>query len=214
MQAAPGAITEVLDPLGTGETVLRYTVDDGDVAPITPTENPRAQLLTPDMFNPGDELWLKTKFLVPADFPTVDGWMTLLSLYGSPFNGPSPWHVEIVGDDLHWTRNSTYGFDVPWQMPLPKGVWVTVLLHERFATDGFVELWIDGQQVTFFAGGTHNPSGHLPTTKLEMQTVDRSNNGGPNSVRVAQYRKVGMFETATIYYGKLLIGSTRAAVEG
>ncbi|MGD9735669.1 MAG: heparin lyase I family protein [Solirubrobacterales bacterium] len=204
VQAAPGAITEVPDPLGSGQTVFQLTVDDGDVAPLTPTENPRAQLVSPDLVEAGDEFSLKTKFLIPQNFPTVTGWMSVLSIYGPPFNASSPWQIEVVGDHLQWTRNRTYGFDVPWQAPLIKGAWVTVLTHERFAEDGFVEMWIDGQPVSFFGR----------ETRLEMKTMDTSNGAGANSIRMTQYRQAGMFETGTTYFGPVRFGTTRAAVGG
>jgi hypothetical protein len=213
IQEAPNAITEVPDPLGSGEKVLKMTVGDGDVAPITPTDNPRAQALSPAEIEPGQELWLETKFLVPEGFPNVTGWMSLISIYGPPFQSSSPWQVEVIGNHLQWTRNRTYGFDVPWEAPLPESSWVTVLLHERFASDGFVEMWIDGQPVVFFSGNGSNPSHHAATTKLEMETADSSNDEGANAAKIMQYREEGMFETATVYFGPLLLGGTRAAVE-
>jgi hypothetical protein len=212
-QAAPGAITEVPDPLGSGETVLKMTVDNGDVAPITPTENPRAQAISPDLIKNGDEFWLHTKFLLPADFPTASGgWMALMEIYGEPFHNSSPWQIDIEGNELSWVRNSTYRFDVPWEEPIRKGVWVDVLLHERFADDGWVEMWIDGRKLTFFGGGTYNPGNFGASDRLVMQTMDSSNNGGPNAAKIMNYRKVDMFETATVYFGALRLGGTRASV--
>lgn len=41
-------------------------------------------------------------------------------------------------------------------MPLVKDSWVHALLHERFGSEGFLEMWIDGQQITFFADCTNN----------------------------------------------------------
>jgi hypothetical protein len=99
-------------------------------------------------------------------------------------------------------------------MPLVRTKWVTLLLHERFAADGWVEMWIDGQPITFFLPGTHNPSNQPPTDHLEMSTADSSNNGGPNSAKIMQYREAGMFEVATVYFGPLKIGNTRESVEG
>ncbi|HEV7563252.1 MAG TPA: heparin lyase I family protein [Solirubrobacterales bacterium] len=207
IQAAPRAITEVPDPLGSGETVLKMTVDDGDVAPLTPTDNPRAQALSPDVIEPGDEFWLQTKFMLPQDFPTVTGWMSLVSIYGPPFRGSSPWQIGVEGNKFSWMRNSTYRYDVPWEAPLRKGVWISVLLHERFATDGWVEMWIDGQPVTFFPGSQ-------AAQRLEMKTMDSSNDGGPNSAKIMQYREAGMFETGTVYFGALTLGDSRESVGG
>jgi Polysaccharide lyase len=205
IQAAPGAITEVADPVGSGETDFQMTVNNNDVAPITPTENPRAQALSTPIIDNGDEFWLATKFFIPANYPTVNkGWMSLVSIYGAPFNGPSPWQIEVVDNRLQWMRNGTYHWDVPWQMPVIKGSWVNVLLHERFASDGFVEMWINGQPVSFFGR----------ETRLNMQTMDSSNNGDSNAAKIMQYREEGMFETGSIYFGPLKIGLSREAVGG
>jgi outer membrane biosynthesis protein TonB len=215
LQQAPNAITEVADPLGSGQTVLRMTVSDKDVAPITPTENPRAQALSPDLINSGKEFWLSTKFLIPADFPaSVPGWMSLVSIYGAPFNGSSPWQIGIDGTSLSWQRNNSYGWDIPWKTPLSRGRWTTVLLHERFAGDGFVEMWINGEPVSFFGSGSYNPSRHAQTEHLAMKTMDSSNNGGANAAKIMQYRKAGMFSSATVYFGALKLGDSRASVGG
>jgi Polysaccharide lyase len=209
IQAAPGAITEVADPLGSGETVLKMTVDDDDVAPITPTENPRAQALSPSLIDPGEEFWLATKFMLPHDFPaTVPGWLALVEVYGRPFDGPSPWGIGISDDEFTWQRNGTYDYDIPWRMPLARERWVHVLLHERFAGDGWVEMWIDGRKVTFFPGGGKS------TERLAMATMDASNHASPNVAKIMNYRQLGMFETVSVYFGALRIGETQASVTG
>jgi hypothetical protein len=215
LQEAPNAITEVPDPLGSGETVLKMTVSNKDVAPITPTENPRAQALSPGIIKEGDEFWLKTKFMLPQNLPSVPGWMSLVSIYGAPFNGSSPWQIGVDNNEFRWQRNGNSNWDIPWRAPLVKGSWVTVLLHERFATDGWVEMWIDGQQVAFFpSGGSDNPSHHPETDHLAMATMDSSNNAGINAAKIMQYREAGMFESGTVYFGALEVGKTRASVGG
>jgi hypothetical protein len=203
IQAAPDAIAETSGPAIAGGAGFKMTVDDGDVYPLTPTENPRAQALSPAIVDRGDELWLKTSFMIPSDMPAVSGWMALVSIYGPPFQGSSPWQIGIRGSELLWQRNATYDYDVPWRMPLVRGKWTTVLLHERFDTDGWVEMWIDGTHVAF-AGGAK---------RLAMQTVDSSNGSGPNSAKIMHYRQAGMFDSATLFFGPLLIGRTRTAVE-
>jgi hypothetical protein len=202
VQAAPGAIADVADPLGSGAASLQMTVEEGDVYPVTPTDNPRAQALSPSLIDPGEEIWLRTRFMLPSDFPSVDGWLSLVSIYGAPFDGSSPWQIGVRGDELLWQRNDSYDYDVPWRMPLIRGRWVEVLLHERFAGDGWVEMWIDGRQVTFPGG----------TQRLAMATMDHSNDGGPNHAKIMQYREAGMFDSATVYFGSLLLGRTREAV--
>jgi hypothetical protein len=215
IQAAPNAITEVPDPLGGSETALKMTVNNKDVYPITPTENPRAQALSPDIIKSGSEFWLSTKFMLPSSFPSsIPGWLALTEIHGPPFNGSSPWQIGISGNELNWQRNGTYGWDIPWEVPFVKNHWTTVLLHERFATDGWVEMWIDGKQVNFFSSGGYNPSHHAATERLTMKTMDSSNNGGANAAKIMNYREVGMFETATVYFGALKVGLTRTSVGG
>jgi hypothetical protein len=212
--SAPGAISEVPDPLGSGSNVIQMTVHNSDVYPITPTENPRAELISQPLVSSGQEVWLHTKFLVPTDYPTVPagGWVSLLSFYGAPFAGPSPFHLEIDGDQLTWQRNQTYGFDIPYRSTLVKGQWTDVLVHEKFASNGFLELWINGQPIEFFGAGSLNPSHHAATTKLEMATMDSTNDGAPNAAKIMQYREAGMFETGTIYFNGLQVGASRASV--
>jgi hypothetical protein len=212
--AAPGAITEVPDPLGAPRDVLKLTVHDRDVYPLTPTHNPRASLVSPSLLRGGMEVWLATEFLVPVNYPRVPpgGWVSLTSFYGPPFHNSSPWQLELAGPYLQWQRNATYGFDVPFEQRLQRGQWTSVLMHERFSRHGFVELWIDGRQIEFFSAGTFNPHRHAPTFRLKMATRDRSNDRGPNSARIAQYRKAGMFGVGTLYFGPLRVGPTRAPV--
>jgi hypothetical protein len=192
--SAPGGISEVPDPTGGGEEVLRFDVSNRDVYPITPTENPRAELVSPSIVRPGMEVWLSTRLLVPTSYPTISagGWVSLVSFYGPPYDSSSPWQLELAGNGLQWQRNATYGFDIR----------------------GFVEMWINGRPIEFFGGGgAYNPRRYAPTRRLRMATRDRSNDGGRNSARLMQYRKAGMFSEGTIYFGALEVGRTRASVE-
>jgi hypothetical protein len=214
-QSAPGAVSEVADPAGSGQAALKMTVENSDVAPVTPTSDPRAQLLSPSIINNGDEFWWSGRFYLPSDFPdSVPGWLTVMEgPYGEPFDGTPPWHIEINDDHIQWTRNDTYDYDVPWQMPLVRNKWIDVVVHERFAADGWVEMWVDGQQITFFGSDTYNPTDVAPTTRLSMATRDHSNDGGPNFTVIQSYRKAGMFSSVSLFQGPMAIGRTRAAVE-
>jgi hypothetical protein len=214
-QSAPGAVNEVSDPAGSGQSVMEMTVDNSDVAPVTPTSDPRAQLLSPSIIDDGDEFWWSGRFFLPADFPSsVPGWLTVMEgPYGAPFDGTPPWHIEVNGDTVQWTRNDTYDYDIPWQMPLVRNRWVSVVVHERFANDGWVEMWVDGQQITFFEPGNYNPSNEPSSTRLAMATRDHSNDGGPNFTVIQSYRKANMFSSVSLFQGPMAIGTSKAAVE-
>jgi Polysaccharide lyase len=213
-QSAPGAVTEVRDPAGSGERVLKLTAHNDDVYPVTPTRDPRASLLTPTRIQPGDDFWWRAKFLLPRNFPSsVPGWLVVLEgPYGPPFDSTPPWHIEVTGRHIEWVRNGTYRWDVPWRMPLVRGRWIHVLMHCRFSEHGFVDMWIDGRRVTFFRGNTYNPNHHRPTRRLRMRTRDHSNDGGANFAVLMNYRKAGMFRTVTVYQGETELGATAAAV--
>jgi hypothetical protein len=215
-QSAPGAVTEVPDPAGSGQSVLEMTVKNSDVAPVTPTSDPRAQLLSPSIITPGEEFWWGGKFFLPTDFPSsVPGWLTVMEgPYGAPFDGTPPWHIEINGSSIRWSRDDTYNWDVPWEIPLVRGSWVSVVVHERFGSDGWVEMWVNGQPITFFApGSSYNPAKEPETQHLAMQTMDHTNDGGPNFTVVQSYRRAGMFESVSLFQGPMSIGRTRAAIE-
>jgi len=214
-QSAPGAVSEVADPAGGTQPAMEMTVDNSDVAPVTPTSDPRAQLLSPAIIDNGEEFWWSGRFFLPGDFPSsVPGWLTVMEgPYGAPFDGTPPWHIEVNGDHIQWTRNDTYDYDVPWQMPLVRNQWVDVVVHERFAADGWVEMWVDGQQIAFFGSNTYNPSHEAPTIRLSMATRDHSNDEGPNFTVIQSYRKAGMFSSVSLFQGPMAVGRTRAAVE-
>lgn len=212
-QSAPGAVTEVASPTG-GENALQMTVSNSDVYPVTPTENPRAQLLSPDLFESGDEFWWHSKFFLPANFPSVPGWMAVLEgPYGAPFAGPPPFSIQLHGETMGWQRNSTYGYDVPWEAPIARNQWTDVLVHCGFGTEGFVELWINGEQITFFSHSPYNPRREAAKTRLNMATEDASNNGGANFAVIQSYRQNGILSSVSLLQGPMLIGSTRASVE-
>jgi len=214
VQAARGAITEVPDPAGGDRRVFGMTVGDGDVYPITPTENPRAALLSPPNLQPGNEFWWRAEVFLPRNFPArVPDWLTLLEgPYGPPFYGTPSFHIEVTHDRIQWGRNSTYDWDVPWQMPLVRGRWIHFLMHIDFAEHGFVEMWVDGKRVTFFGGHSYNPNHIQPTPRLGMSVLDHSNDGAGNFVAVMSYRKVGMFPSVTLYQGPTEFGPTFASL--
>jgi hypothetical protein len=214
-QSAPGAVTEVPDPAGSGFPVFKMTVKNSDVYPITPTADPRAQLTSPAIINTGEEFWWSGKFFLPSDFPaSVPGWLTVMEgPYGRPFDGTPPWHIEVNGSSLRWQRNDTYHWDIPWQVPLIKNSWVSVMVHERFGADGWVEMWVNGQQSTFFGSGSYNPNHEATTTRLAMATRDHSNDESGNFTVIQSYRKAGMFDTVSLFQGPMTIGKTRASVE-
>lgn len=210
----PGDVTEVADPLGGGKTVIRMIVPDSHTAGVT--ENPRAQLSTPDIITSGIEYWTATEVLIPSSVGTITDWWTVhVPAWGPPFGGTgAPVHAEASWDRLiNWERTSLYNFDGPIEgpSPWPRDTWVQILYHMKFAEAGFVELWLNGKQVTFFEPGhSYNPKSRPQTTKLEMQTMEKgTNDGGANHSGISVYRKKGMLPTATCYFKGLSVATTK-----
>lgn len=218
-----GDVTEVADPLGSGQTVIKMEVPDDHTAEVT--SDPRAQLASPDLIEDGDEVWVAAEVLIPTGHPTITSWMVVVEFYGPPFGGTGALvHAEASFDRcINWERSGTYSFDEPTHgvSPWPRNQWVQVVYHLKHAEAGWVELWINGEQVTFFKpGNSYNPKSLPETTKLEMKTVESGvNDEGPNHVKIAYYREAGQYEVGAIYHKGLSIATTKedlnlAALEG
>jgi hypothetical protein len=183
IEASSDRITEVPDPLGGGKTVLRFHVDDSDTV-ISP--NPRAQLESPNFVNPGDEIWWGGRILFPSNFPTPSnsGWISVDSVYGPPYAGASPAPIQVVkcacDSAPSWGLVNTNWTTRYWGFPLSsiRGKWMTWLVHEKFAASGWMEVWVNGQNV-------------MPRRNITL--IDSANNGGTNHVSQTFYRQKGMF---------------------
>jgi hypothetical protein len=182
IEASSDRITEVPDPLGGGKTVLKFHVNDSDTV-ISP--NPRAQLETANFVNPGNEIWWGGRILFPSNFPSFSsGWISVNSVYGPPYAGASPAPIQVVkgvGDsEPKWglvNQDWTHRY---WGFPLSqiRGKWMYYTVHEKFAASGWMEVWVNGQQV-------------MPRTNLPL--IDSANNGGANHISNTFYRKKGLF---------------------
>lgn len=226
LQIDKGSITEVTDPLGSGQKVFAFTVPNEGIPGDEEGKVCRAQALCPQaLYTQGAELWERFAVMIPVGFPEVTNWLTFQALYGPPFEGSSPLAFAIdaigtasmEGEYMCMRRNGTYSIDVPWAIRVPRGQWVEFIVHQKFSsnpTGGFIEVWVNGVKVTFFDGSTYNPRGESSTQKLVMQLADGANGGGPNQAKVMHYRALDSVKaTATLYQKPLRIGTTRASVE-
>lgn len=221
-QSTPGHITEVSDPAGSGQTVLRFeTLNTDLVAP--PSPDPRSQLFSAKLFTAGSEWWSRGAFYLPPGFP-IEGaaWLQLVQLFGSPFEGVAPWALKVDRSpgQLMYQRRSDYGFDIPWEGPSAAsliGKWTEYLTRTKFAVAGELEQWINGVQTTFFnPASSYNPNHEPETTRLAMKTLDPGvNDGEANAIILQNYHAVGFPEApVTVYHKPLLIGRTRGSVGG
>jgi len=208
-----GAPTALAGTHFSGHTLL-----DTDVSPCTPTSNPRTSSYKQGIFHPGDEVWESFSLYLPAGFPSFPYYLMFQEDYGAPFNSPPPngvWmqNYDGTGNRFYITGNydgATKTNVHVWSAPATAGVWHTWLVHKRFATDksGWLEVWFDGQQVTFSNGSTRL------TNQQTMLTGATSAN-----FSLMQYRHAGMFPVSsypnglTIYFDEARVGTSRSAVE-
>lgn len=226
--SAPNRVSIVNDPIGTQGKVLQVDCNNADIEPITPTGDPRAQLLTPALLYPGADLWLHFKILFPVGFPAfvAGNFFQFFEIFAPPFAGSSSVslfaNVEGGKERVFWQRNSQGGFDIPWEgnkVPIVRGEWIDIYVRNYFnniAFNGFVEMWYQGVQLEFFNPETSfNPGAHEATKQLIMSTEDLSNNEGPCNIYLGQYRKhntPGMEGTTTVYITPPKLGLAKSAV--
>jgi hypothetical protein len=222
IQSRPGAFVETVDPLGSGKPCLQLTVLNTDGTPITPTEDPRGHVITPALWYPNAGFWGSVELFFPNTFPALveNKFFQCFEYFGLPFEGSAPFSIFLrkeEGEEFYcWQRNATYEFDMPWayQALLRRGAWEKVLFRVVAEEGGWIELWWNGVQIEFFNPAfTFNPKGHERTKRLVMKTVDASNNKGSGHLYTGQYRKKGLFETATNFFTHPKIGLTKASVE-
>jgi len=201
-----------------GTHAVAFTVLDTDVDPCTPTGNPRASAYKQGLLKPGQEVWEAWSLFVPSGFPSVPYFMMFQEDYGYPFHSTPPNGFYLQNFDGTGNRFFVTGDYDPvaktavrvWDAPVAYGVWHDWLVHRKLALDtsGFLEVWLDGQAVTFDNNSTHLGGQH---TMLAGAT---SANFG-----VIHYRKAGMFPVAnypnglTLYFDEVRAGTTRDVVE-
>jgi hypothetical protein len=204
-------------PPRQGQYAARFHVLDTDVAPCTSTENPRAEVETPEsLFKPGDERWEAWSMYLPSTLPAPlqnQGWFVFQEDYGAPWDG-SPsigWNLDLVNNPKRFRmdRGEQYGHDQPGSASMILGHWVDFLVHKKFANTasggGFIEVWVDGMPISFNASGCAN------CTRLMMQTMHSSQKSV--GFYLNAYRERGFFSSFDVYYDAVRIGTTRAAVE-
>ena len=191
-----------------GDYSAKFTVNDEDVAPLTPTENPRAQVQKNDLFCEGDERYIATSVYFPNDFPRLPngGWLIFASHgFREPWKGSAPGKFLVdSGDVLAYGRDENYGNDNVWTTNLARGEWTDLVVRVKFSTNpdvGFVEIWKNGQQQTLENG----------STRMSYATLKPGQNGC-GALHRSSYREKGMFEWATLYQDEVKVGSSYEAV--
>jgi hypothetical protein len=209
--AAANRIQMVADPSGAAGQVMSFTAYNTDVAPLTPTANPRAQLTTPLPVKPGAQFWESYEVYVPTNFPiaaSYDGWLGL----GSPAFGP-PWGVPTIGmsitdGDFRYQRNGDQPnpWQIAWQQPIVTGQWIRFTWHVGFSKTGFVQLYVNDVAEPLLNGTTSS-------TTLHMPVIDSGNDIGPWISQLSVYYEKDLYPSVTLYFKGFTIATTQAAAE-
>jgi hypothetical protein len=211
-QSCPDGVTVVSNPTGARGYAAKFTVSDTSTdanCPLVPTENPRAQLVGPGMFKPGDDRYIAFSTFFPAGFPTTTDWFQIAEIYGAPWGGSPPIGIDVVGNRLTLdTGMAHHGAIWTSSTDIAKGTgWEDIVLHVKFSTDpsvGFVELWRNGVRQTFTDG----------SQRFYYDTlVPGVNDGSPNSLILNEYRSGSTpMGTVWLYHADVKVGTSYASV--
>jgi Polysaccharide lyase len=214
-QSCPDGVAVVNELARQGHYAARFTVSDQSTrarCPAVPNGDPRAQLISPELFREGDDRYIGFSTFFPADFPTISkGWMQVAEIYGPPFAGAPSIGIFVEGDRLVLSRDQAHHWDDVWESttPIAKGTqWEDIVLHVKFSTDptiGFVELWHDGVQQKFVDG----------SSRIYYATLvpGITWNGSPNRFILNQYRSSSPeLGPVTLYHDAAKVGKSYASV--
>jgi hypothetical protein len=211
-QSASTTRTQLVpDPAGLPDMAQQFTTLNTDVAPLTPTVNPRSQLVSPySVFQPGNTYWESFEVYVPTTqtLPTR-GWISLESaVYGAPFGGTPPATISINSGAFRFQRNGggTNPFQVVWTTPVVKGQWYRFTWHFDLSANGWIELYVNDVQQPL-------QSGSSTVMQLPIAMLDSSDSQGPWFSQEQLYYQLGALPSAQVYFKNYQVGTTQAAAE-
>jgi hypothetical protein len=158
----PGHLSAVPDPDGSGAAVLNYTVDNADQP--YPGAHPRADLLTRPWYTEGSTLFTSIPVKIPAGLTPFQNsgssYYQFAEAKDTAASSPS-WGLGLMADSSgrdHYFFGSTPEIGTSgdlWLGPVVDGGWHTFVVAAYYtasARKGWVELYVDGQPITFNMG--------------------------------------------------------------
>jgi|SRR5579863_1128797 len=209
--AVASRVQMVPDPDGAANMAQQFTTYNSDVYPLTPTANPRSQLVTPlTVLKPGNTYWESFEVYIPQGFTSPEtGWVVLeTAAFGYPYAGGPPAAISIENGSFRFQR-SGHGPDpwqVAWSTPVVKGQWYRFTWHFLFSATGWVELYMNDVQQSLLQGKTSYK-------QLPIDLIDASDSTGPWMSDEQLYYQLGMLPSATVYFKNYKIATTQAAAE-
>jgi hypothetical protein len=210
--ATSNRVASVVDPAGTSLPTLSFTTYNDDIAPLTPTLNPRSQLVSPDgVLTPGDTYWESFDLYLPASFPTTqpaDGWITLQTpVYGSPYSEPPPAEIYIAHGQIRFgTTSDASPYSLPWYEPIVEQTWIDFTWHFLVSSSestGWIELYVNGVQVPL-------NDGNGTVSRLPIALIDPGDAAGPWFSQLQLYYAHNEFPSLNVLYSEFHIATTES----
>ncbi len=208
--ATTSRVQSVPDPSGAAGMAQQFTTYNTDVAPLTPTVNPRSQLDTPTLFKSGQQYWESFEVYIPANYTfNSKGWVSLESaVYGRPFAGTPPATISIENGMFRFQRNGqgSNRYQVAWTTPVVKGQWYRFTWHFDLAANGWVELYVNDVQQPLENGNTQ-------VMQLPLAMLDASDSQGPWYSQEQLYYQLGTYQSESMFFKNYAVGTTQIAAE-
>lgn len=222
----PEQVSEVVDPLGQrpGKVIKANLHNE-----TPPSEDARLQLASGFVIPKEEETWLLQRFMIPSAAeggpPAIakEGpeFLQVMQMFAPPFEGVSTFAFKLAdlnGNGKNWLefrRRETYSFDCPWRREVITNHWYEFVAKIKVSqSSGYVEIWLDGEHLTFWKSGETSSPSTPDTTKLEYKTLEAGvNDELNNSWMSTVYRHKSAWEPFSIYFDVNAIATNKEDLE-
>ncbi|MGC4119679.1 MAG: polysaccharide lyase [Myxococcales bacterium] len=174
-----------------GRFALKATVVQGD-NPIGASGN-RNELTYTSYEPSGTERFYRWQTRFADDYPSANAWQLFTQWHHAGPSGSPPVEFFVRKEEIIL---NVVGESV-WRMPLERGRWIDFVFHVKWspdASEGFVELYVDGKQV--------------------LAPLHRATQfpGELNYLKQGLYRDASIQETGVVFHDGMIIGTSLADV--
>jgi MYXO-CTERM domain-containing protein len=128
-----------------GSHALRVELHQGDVS-SSGTRNEVVESDPAHYESEGNDRWYAWSTLFPADYPSNNTWQVFTQWHHTGCCGSPPVEFSVVGEHIQLGHDGSS--TILWTTPLVRGVWHDFVVHVYWSsTEGYVELYYDGQMV-------------------------------------------------------------------
>lgn len=152
---------------GTGNA--RFEVREGDVEPDTGSQ--RSEVSGPT-FNEGQDIYVRDAFRIPSSVTYQGPWQIIQQLHETNWSG-SPGIAVFLWPDHSIQLGAGDGSPTYWKSAkLQTDRWYELIYRvnlSRSASNGFVEVWLDGSQQTLLNGSTRSYGQTIQTSSTYLK---------------------------------------------